>query len=101
MSTPDLAHSPVPDFSACRTGLISDLLLQCGEGDVAALRALMDIFYSVVLAATALELPAEEVDGAVHRTFVAIWREAPRYRPGGATPVDWVMRHVVPSTALT
>jgi len=87
------AATPSICFSACRTGLISDLLLQCGAGDVAAFEAIMNIFYSVVRAATTLELPEEEVDHVVHGTFVAIWRASPGYRPGGATPVEWIMGH--------
>ena len=90
---------PSTGFSACRNGLISDLLLRCGEGDVAAFEAVVDIFYSVVLAARARELPAEDVEGAVHGTFETIWRRAPRYRPGGETAVEWVMGHVVPCAA--
>ena len=91
--------TPSTSFSACRNGLISDLLLRCGEGDEAAFEAVMDIFYSVVLAARARELPEREVEGAVHGTFAAIWRSAPRYRPGGETAVEWVMGHVVPCAA--
>ena len=88
--------SPSTSFSACRNGLISELLLRCGEGDVAAFEAVMDIFYSVVKAARARELPEEDVERAVHETFAAIWRSAPRYRPGGETAVEWVMGHVAP-----
>lgn len=92
-----VAATPSTGFSACRTGLISDLLLRCGEGDVAAFEAVMDIFYSVVLAATALEVPEEEeIEAAVLETFVAIWRRAALYRPGGETAVEWVMGHVGP-----
>ena len=86
------------DFSECRTGLISDLLLQVGEGDAAAFRALMDVFYGLVHAATAQVLPAEDVESAVQRTFVNIWREAPRYRPGRATAVEWIMGQVGTAT---
>ena len=92
-----VAATPTTGFSACRNGLISDLLLRCGKGDVGAFDAVVDIFYSVVLAARAHELPDDEVEGAVHRTFAAIWRSAPRYRPGGETAVEWVMGHVVPA----
>ena len=90
---------PPTSFSACRNGLISDLLLRCGEGDVAAFDSVVDIFYSVVLAVRARELPEEEVEDAVRETFEAIWRWAPRYRPGGETAVEWVMGHVVASAA--
>lgn len=96
-----VAAAPSTGFAPCRTGLISSLLLRCGEGDVAAFEAVMDIFYSVVLAASALELPEEEVETAVHETFVAIWRTAALYRPGGETAVEWVMSHVGTGTPLT
>jgi hypothetical protein len=86
-------------FSACRNGLISDLLLRCGEGEVAAFDSVVDIFYSVVLAARARELPEEDVEEAVRETFETIWRWAPRYQPGGETAVEWVMGHVVPCGA--
>ena len=89
-----MVASPTTCFSACRTGLISDLLLRCGHGDEAAFEAVMDIFYSVVLAAAARELPEEEVEDAVYETFVAIWHNTPDYRPGGETAVEWVMGHL-------
>ncbi len=90
-----LVDSPSTRFSACRNGLISDLLLRCGEGDVAAFESVVDIFYSVVWARTALDLPDKDVEGAVHEIFVSVWRRAPAYRPGGETAVEWVMGHGV------
>ncbi len=89
-----LTAVPETGLSPCRIGLISDLLLRCGEGDAAAFGAVMDIFYSVVVAATELQLPPGEVEAAVDLTFVIIWRESPSYRPGGVTAVEWVMGHV-------
>jgi hypothetical protein len=92
-----LLGSPAPatGFSACRTGLVSDLLLRCGEGDSTAFEAVVDIFYSVIAAATAQHLPPGEVEAAVRRTFTTIWRRSVRYRPGGMTAVEWIMGHVV------
>ena len=87
--------APGTDFSACRTGLISDLLLGCGEGDAAAFESLVDIFYSVVVAAAARHLPPGDVERAVRRTFLTIWRRSPLYRPGGATAVEWIVSQAV------
>jgi hypothetical protein len=84
-----------PGFSACRTGAISDRLLRCGEGDLAAYEALVDVFYSLVRAAVAHELPEDEVEAAVRGTFANVWRRAPCYRPGGETAVEWIMGQVV------
>ena len=101
MSLADRSAGPVTDFSACRTGLISDLLLRCGQGDEAAFAAIWDTFYSVVRAKVAVELAPDEVDQAVQRTFVSIWHNSPSYRPGRATAVEWIIGNVVPSDAAT
>ena len=97
MSLADRSAGPVTDFSACRTGLISDLLLRCGQGDEAAFAAIWDTFYSVVRAAVAVHAAPDEVDEAVQRAFVSIWHNSPSYRPGGATAVEWIMGQVVPA----
>ena len=101
MSSPDRSAGPVTNFSACRTGLISDLLLHCGQGDETAFAAIWDTFYSVVRAKAAVDLAPDEVDQAVQRAFVSIWHNSPSYRPGRATAVDWIMAHVVPPDADT
>ncbi len=93
------AAATLTDFSSCRTGLISDLLLRCGEGEVEAFKAVVDIFYSPLRAAWALALPADEVECAVRGSFAAIWLASPRYRPGGETAVEWIMAHAARSTA--
>ena len=87
-------------YSSCRTGRISDLLLASGTGDVAAFGALIDIVQPLVRAITASVLPDEDVDAEVHRILVTIWRQAPRYEPGGATAVEWVLSHVRPGSGL-
>ncbi len=101
MSSPDRSAGPVTNFSACRTGLISDLLLRCGQGDETAFAAIWDTFYSVVRSKAAVDLAPDEVDQAVRRAFVSIWHNSPSYRPGRATAVDWIMAHVVPPDADT
>lgn len=77
-------------------GFITALVLRCGQGDQAALLALMELFYAPVRARVAdsdtVSLSDDEVDALVGRAFVHIWQRAPSYdparRPG---PVAWLL----------
>lgn len=97
------AHPAAPPATAhgsCQTGLISDLLLRCGCGDQAAFVLLFDTFYPVAFATTATLVSPHGVDRSVEAAFVAIWEDAPLYRPGGVNSVSWIMRHVIASSTL-
>ena len=82
-------------------GMISDLLVRCGCGDEDAFLVLFDTLYPVVFTTTATLVPPQAVDRSVQAAFVAIWEDAPRYRPGGVSSVSWVMRHVIAASSAT
>lgn len=73
-------------------GFVTALVLRCGQGDQAALLALVELFYAPVRARIAGARSGDEVDELVSRAFVHIWQRAssyePRRQPG---PVAWIL----------
>lgn len=94
---PAALKAPAP--GSCQTGFISDLLLRCGGGDEDAFVLLLDTFYPLVVATTATLVAPHRADRAVEAAFVAIWEDAPLYRPGGVSAVSWIMGRVLPAIA--
>ena len=90
-----------PALGSCQTGFISDLLLRCGCGDEDAFVLLFDTFYPLVVATTATLVSPHGADRAVEAAFVAIWEDAPLYRPGGGSSVSWIMGHVIDACTPT
>jgi hypothetical protein len=84
----------------CETGLVSDLLLRCGRGDVAALARLFDLVAPVVTAVVAEQVEPEQVPDGLTAAFAEVWRCAPGYRPGaigasgGTGAVGWILARV-------
>ena len=98
------AHPAAPPGTAhgsCQTGFISDLLLRCGRGDQDAFLLLFDTFYPVAFATTATLVSQQDIDRSVEAAFVAIWEDAPLYRPGGVSSVSWITRYVIAASAST
>jgi hypothetical protein len=92
------AHrAPTPELRRC-CGLITDLILRCGQGEEAALGRLFDVFYRLVRAAVGEQGSVEATEEQVIQTFVHLWRHAPSYDPTAQPPVAWVMHQV--STSL-
>lgn len=77
--------------SGC-AGIVSDLLVRCGRGEVPALGSLFDVMYGVVVATLRRRLPAAaETDDLVVEVFHDIWLAAPSFRAGRQNPVVWVL----------
>ena len=70
-----------------------ELLTRVGEGDPAAVRALVarKLPRLLALAGRMLGDPAEAED-VVQETFVRAWKQAPIWRPGGAKFDTWLHR---------
>lgn len=73
-------------------GFVTALVRRCGQGDQAALLALMELFYGPVRARIAGAQDDDEADELVGRAFVHIWQRAPSYDPRrqGAV-VSWLL----------
>ena len=84
---PDLRLDPLP----CDHGFLTELVLRCGRGDPAALARLFDLFYAPVAAEVANRVPGDDVEPVVAEVFAQLWRQAPKFVPGRARAVGWVM----------
>lgn len=81
------------DHSAGRCpGFVTALVHRCGQGDQAALLALMELLYVPVRARIAGARDDDEVDELVGRAFVRIWERAPSYVPARqGNVVSWLL----------
>ena len=73
-------------------GFVTALVCRCGQGDRAALLALMELLYAPVRARIAGARDDDEADELVGRAFVHIWERAASYDPqrqGGV--VSWLL----------
>jgi len=78
----------VPELPwSCQTGFVSDLLLRCGHGDEAAFGRLFDLCYPIVAGA----LISAAADRTVVDAFVAVWSNAPGFRAGEVSAVQWIL----------
>lgn len=68
-----------------------DLVVRAGRGDPAAVQALVarKLPRVLTLATRVLSDPAEAEDVA-QETFLRVWRQAPRWKPGGAKFDTWM-----------
>jgi hypothetical protein len=80
----------LPD-RACEHGVVTALVVRCAAGDEAALKQLMSLFYGAAVAQAAARVPPGEVEDAVVRGFVRVWRRAGTFRPRADGAVVWVM----------
>jgi RNA polymerase sigma-70 factor, ECF subfamily len=66
------------------------LLAAVAGGDDTALRELFARHAPWLAARLRAVLPAAEVEDVLQETFLAVWRGAPSYRPGGGSAGGWV-----------
>jgi hypothetical protein len=90
MSAATVAKDLAP-HSPCEIGFISDLLLRSGRGDEGAFARLVDQFFAVVTGSTASSLMSPEDERRVQVAFASVWHNAPTFRPGGLSAVDWII----------
>lgn len=77
-------------------GFVTALVLRCGQGDRAALLALMDLLYAPVRARLAPTCADEEADALVGRAFVHLWHRASSYAPRSQPDVvAWLLDEAV------
>lgn len=84
-------------------GFVTALVLRCGQGDEAALVALMELLYAPVCARLAVTtLPSHEAEEIAGRAFVHIWHRAAAYDPSpGADVVAWLLDEAESSQGAT
>ena len=84
---------------SCETGFVSDLLVRCGRDDQGALALLFDLLSPVVTSAVSMSVEPQRVGDCVRDVFVELWRDAPGYRAGPVSAVEWIMDRVATVSA--
>jgi RNA polymerase sigma-70 factor, ECF subfamily len=85
----------MPDVSEPCQGLITNLVLRCGQGDEAALGSLFDLtFFLVAAAVDRGTLSATGVDDEVVEVFRRIWGRSADYEPTERGVLAWVLDQV-------
>jgi len=79
--------------------LVSDLLMRCGHHDQGALAMLYDLLSPIVTAAVSMSVSQTRVGDGVRDVFVELWRDAPGYRSGDVSSIEWIMDRVATVSA--
>jgi hypothetical protein len=79
--------------------LVSDLLMRCGHDDQGALARLYDLLSPIVTAAVSMSVSPTRVGDGVRDVFVELWRDAPGYRSGDVSSIEWIMDRVATVSA--
>jgi RNA polymerase sigma factor (sigma-70 family) len=91
MSTTAAPFTRTPDISSPCRGLLSNLVIRCGEGDESAIGELFDLTYFLVVRIVDRgPLTSVGADDRVVEAFRRIWQRAPTYQPDEQGVLSWV-----------
>ncbi len=89
-------RSPEPPASERCSGLITQLVLRCGQGDESALGELFDLTFFLVAAVVKRDaLSPTGFDDEVVDAFRRIWGRSAAYEPTASGVLAWVFDQVV------
>ena len=84
-------YTLAPDDSGAWRGLVTDLVVRCGQGDDSALAELYELFHPLVGSLAVREAPDREVTAVVLDAFSRVWRRAGTFQPSVGSAVAWVL----------